>query len=153
MFQLFATLWLILQLTSCGGLLSQTLQPGFYEVGKAFPLFYVVEGNRSILFGSYYHIERDALVLFGWAVGSLLIITVLATRRIDKNWDRLRDSALVDALRDTTGFSAAKQHTGIGAHHTATTSSSGSGSGSGRQQTDDKRTLSEPQTNDVKKER
>ena len=109
-FQLFATLWLILQLTSCGGLVDQVLQPGFYQIGQAFPLYYIVQGNRTILFGSYYHIEKDALVLFGWAVGSLVIIALLASRRIDRQWDKLRDSALVDALRDTTGFSASKQH-------------------------------------------
>ena len=120
-FQLFATLWLILQLTSSGGLIDQVLQPGFYQIGRAFPLYYIVQGNRTILFGSYYHIVEDALVLFGWAAGSLLIIALLASRRIDKNWDRLRDSALVDALRDTTGFSASKQHTGIGdTRHTTT---------------------------------
>ena len=113
-FQLFATLWLILQLTSSGGLIDQVLQPGFYQIGVAFPLYYVVQGNRTILFGSYYHIEKDALVLFGWAVGSLIVIALLATRRIDRQWDRLRDSALVDALRDTTGFSASRPHLGIG---------------------------------------
>ena len=113
-FQLFATLWLILQLTSCGGIVDQVLQPGFYQIGRAFPLFYVVQGNRTILFGSYYRIEKDALVLFGWAVGSLIIIALLATRRIDKQWDALRDSALVDALRDTTGFSTTKHNAGIG---------------------------------------
>ena len=113
-FQLFATLWLILQLTSCGGIIDQVLQPSFYRIGLAFPLYYVVQGNRTILFGSYYHITQDALVLFGSAVGSLLIISVLATRRIDRKWDALRDSALVDALRDTTGFSSTKQDAGIG---------------------------------------
>ena len=114
-FQIIATLWLILQLTSCGGIIDQLLQPGFYQIGKAFPLYYIVRGNRTILFGSYYHIKEDALVLFGWAVGSLVIVALLATRRIDRQWDRLRNSALVDALRDTTGFSATKLHTGIGA--------------------------------------
>ena len=110
-FQLPATLWLILQLTSSGAFLDQVLQPGFYQIGRAFPLYYTVRANRTILFGSYYHFEEDALVLFGWLIWGLLVVMVAGSRRVDKRWETLRHNELVHLLRDTVGFSAAAPHT------------------------------------------
>ena len=106
-FQLPATLWLILQLTASGAFLDQVLQPGFYQLGRAFPLYYTVRGNRTILFGAYYHIKEDALVLFGWLIWGLLVIAVVGTRRVERRWETLKHNLVVQSLRDTVGFSAA----------------------------------------------
>ena len=103
-FQLPATLWLILQLTSCAGLMDPVLQPGFYQIGRAFPLYYSVQGNRTILFGSYYHIEEDALVLMGWSIWSILLILVLGRIRVQKRWKSIQKSAVTEMIQDTVGF-------------------------------------------------
>ena len=108
LFQLPSTLWLILQLTTSGGILDPVLMNDFYDVGRAFPLFYAVRGNRTILFGSYYHIEEDTLVLFGWAVGSLILIFIFGTQRMEQRWNVLKESAVADVLRDSVGFSAGR---------------------------------------------
>jgi hypothetical protein len=105
-FQIPATLWLILQLTTCGGIEDNVLQPGFYKIGRAFPLYYAVQGNRSILFGSYYHLTEDALVLMGWGIGSLLIVLLLGRKRVDKRWDSIRAHPVTGVLADAVGFSS-----------------------------------------------
>ena len=105
-FQIPATLWLILQLTSCGGIEDSDLQPGFYKIGRAFPLYYAVQGNRSILFGSYYHLREDALVLMGWGVGSLLILVLAGRRRMGRRWDSIRSHPVTGVLVDAVGFSS-----------------------------------------------
>ena len=49
------------------------IQPGFYRWGYAWPLHYVVEGSRQILFGLHSRIGLDFGVLIAWgAVNTIL---------------------------------------------------------------------------------
>ncbi|ORX88389.1 hypothetical protein K493DRAFT_411057 [Basidiobolus meristosporus CBS 931.73] len=68
-FQVPGTLFLVLQLTTSGGIVSNTLQPGIAKVGVAFPMYYGVRGLRSIFYGSLTHkMWINWLVITGWIV-------------------------------------------------------------------------------------
>ncbi|KAG0229858.1 hypothetical protein BGW42_001323 [Actinomortierella wolfii] len=54
-FQVPATLFLIIQLTTSGSILDWILMPGFYRVGVVFPMTYAVRGMRFLYFGSLKH--------------------------------------------------------------------------------------------------
>ncbi|KAF9155322.1 hypothetical protein DFQ26_009779 [Actinomortierella ambigua] len=51
-FQIPATLFLILQLTTSSSIMDWILTPGFYRIGIVFPMTYAVRGMRYIFFGS-----------------------------------------------------------------------------------------------------
>ncbi|KAK9694801.1 hypothetical protein K7432_013280 [Basidiobolus ranarum] len=68
-FQVPGTLFLVLQLTTSGGILSNTLQPGIAKIGVAFPMYYGVRGLRSIFYGSLTHkMWINWLVITAWIV-------------------------------------------------------------------------------------
>lgn len=60
--------------SSTGVFLADTITaPGFYHFGYAWPLHYIVEGSRQILFNLHSRIGLDFGVLIAWgAVNTLL---------------------------------------------------------------------------------
>ncbi|ORX41878.1 hypothetical protein BCR36DRAFT_338528 [Piromyces finnis] len=73
-FYLIAVTFMILQFISCGGLLHQNIQYGFFKIGKAFPMFYAVRELKYIYFGSGKHTQTaNVLIILAWTVVSLPI--------------------------------------------------------------------------------
>ncbi|KAK9761292.1 hypothetical protein K7432_013918 [Basidiobolus ranarum] len=84
-FQVPGTLFLVLQLTTSDGILSNTLQPGLAKIGTAFPMYYGVRGLRSIFYGALTHkMWINWLVITGWIVVPGVISMVLARYKINK---------------------------------------------------------------------
>ncbi|KAK9693105.1 hypothetical protein K7432_014063 [Basidiobolus ranarum] len=82
-FQVPGTLFLVLQLTTSGGILSNTLQPGLAKVGVAFPMYYAVRGLRSIFYGSLTHkMWINWLVISAWIIIPGVISMIWAKYKI-----------------------------------------------------------------------
>ncbi|KAK9759370.1 hypothetical protein K7432_017750 [Basidiobolus ranarum] len=81
LFQIPCALFMILQLTTSGGIYALELQPGFARIGVAFPMHYGVRGMRSIFYGSL--IDKmwiNWLVITAWIIIPG-VTSVLWTRR------------------------------------------------------------------------
>lgn len=94
-----AVLLFVIQLCSCEGTLAmvlslppyecadsnEELQPSFFRIGYAFPMYYGIRGLRAIYFGSLgdsYHVMVNCLVLFAWFLPSLCATLFMTTRRM-----------------------------------------------------------------------
>jgi len=72
---------LVVQLATCGGIIANKLQPSFWNIGKALPLYYATAEMKFILFDTGRRFSgRNILALLLWAVGLsfLDILTNLA---------------------------------------------------------------------------
>ncbi|KAF9171055.1 hypothetical protein BGX21_003421 [Mortierella sp. AD011] len=101
-FQIPATLFMILMLTSSGGILDWRVMPGFFRIGKAFPFTYAVNGMKAIYFGS----RTDKMwvnwvAIAAWTVVPLTIHIVLARSDV-----RLRREALRQQSRTKSAASS-----------------------------------------------
>ncbi|GAM34227.1 hypothetical protein TCE0_015f01671 [Talaromyces pinophilus] len=73
---LWLTFWVISNVST--GFYPLDLAPGFYKWGYIWPLHRVVEGSRTILFGTHSRIGLDFGVLFGWVGVSILLFPFAA---------------------------------------------------------------------------
>ncbi|ORX90229.1 hypothetical protein K493DRAFT_381117 [Basidiobolus meristosporus CBS 931.73] len=83
LFQIPSALFMILQLTTSGGIYALELQPGFARIGEAFPMYYGIRGLRSIFYGSLTHkMWINWLVITAWIVIPGGISTLWTRRKI-----------------------------------------------------------------------
>ncbi|ORX41386.1 hypothetical protein BCR36DRAFT_364482 [Piromyces finnis] len=67
-------IFLVVQLATCGGIIANQLQPGFWNVGKAFPMYYATAEMKYLLFGTGGRFNgRNILALLLWAVGLAVV--------------------------------------------------------------------------------
>lgn len=72
-YYLIAVTFMFLQLLSCGGLLDNDVQPSFFKIGRAFPMFYGVRETRYIYWGSGKQYRTENFVVIGiWAAVSII---------------------------------------------------------------------------------
>jgi len=70
-------IFLVIQLATCGGIVANRLQPKFWNVGKALPMYYATAEMRYLLFGTGGRFNgRNILALCLWALG-LAIFDIL----------------------------------------------------------------------------
>ncbi|OUM70047.1 hypothetical protein PIROE2DRAFT_57095 [Piromyces sp. E2] len=68
-----AITFMFLQLLSCGGLLDNDVQPEFFKIGKAFPMFYGVRETRYLYWGSGKQYRTENFLVIGiWAIVSII---------------------------------------------------------------------------------
>ena len=60
------SVFLIVNLVSSGAVTPMELMHPFFRIGYGLPFFNAVAGLRTILFGSYDHLDRNIGVLFAW---------------------------------------------------------------------------------------
>eukprot|EP00013_Stygamoeba_regulata_P021516 CAMPEP_0177644462 /NCGR_PEP_ID=MMETSP0447-20121125/8703_1 /TAXON_ID=0 /ORGANISM="Stygamoeba regulata, Strain BSH-02190019" /LENGTH=476 /DNA_ID=CAMNT_0019146829 /DNA_START=24 /DNA_END=1454 /DNA_ORIENTATION=- len=106
LFQLPATILLVVQLTCCEAIMPHVLQPAFFKLGVALPMRYAVRGTRHILFGSYNRIMEDCLVLMAWIVGPLLVGIPLGIWKLQKRWETVLNSAAGDVMANAASLPA-----------------------------------------------
>jgi len=62
-------IFLVIQLATCGGIIDNKLQPGFWNIGKAFPMYYATSEMKYLLFNTGKRFNgRNILALILWAV-------------------------------------------------------------------------------------
>ncbi|ORX41879.1 hypothetical protein BCR36DRAFT_587678 [Piromyces finnis] len=72
-YYLVAVTFMFLQLLSCGGLVDTDVQPSFFKIGKAFPMYYGVRETRYIYWGSGKQYRTMNFITIGiWAVVSIV---------------------------------------------------------------------------------
>jgi len=72
-YYLTAVTFMFLQLLSCGGLLDNDVQPEFFKIGRAFPMFYGVRETRYIYWGSGKQYRTTNFLIIGiWAAVSIV---------------------------------------------------------------------------------
>jgi len=70
-------IFLVVQLATCGGIITTNLQPGFWNIGKAFPMYYATAEMKYLLFDTGGRFSgRNVLVLLLWALG-LAVVDVI----------------------------------------------------------------------------
>lgn len=70
-------IFLVIQLATCGGIVAVPLQPGFWNIGKALPMYYATAEMKYILFDTGGRFSgRNILALLLWALG-LAILDVI----------------------------------------------------------------------------
>jgi len=68
---------IVIQLATCGGIIAVPLQPGFWNIGKAFPMYYATAEMKYLLFNTGGRFSgRNILALLLWAV-ALAILDVI----------------------------------------------------------------------------
>ncbi|ORX41877.1 hypothetical protein BCR36DRAFT_416472 [Piromyces finnis] len=77
-FYLSAVIFMMLQITTCGGILDNTLQYGFWKIGKALPMYYGVRQLKNIIWKVGEHtIWVNLVVLFAWLIVFTIISLIL----------------------------------------------------------------------------
>ncbi|OUM61229.1 hypothetical protein PIROE2DRAFT_12810 [Piromyces sp. E2] len=67
-------IFLVIQLATCGGIIANRLQPGFWNIGKAFPMYYATAEMKYILFDTGGRFSgRNILALLLWAFGLAIV--------------------------------------------------------------------------------
>jgi hypothetical protein len=67
-------IFLVIQLATCGGIIANKLQPGFWNIGKAFPMYYATAEMKYLLFNTGGRFNgRNILALILWAVGLAVV--------------------------------------------------------------------------------
>jgi len=70
-YYLIAITFMFLQLLTCGGLVDHAVQPAFFKIGRAFPMFYGVRETRYIYWGSGKQYRAQNFIVIGiWAAGA-----------------------------------------------------------------------------------
>jgi len=76
-YYMFALIFMMLQVTTCGGILDHSLQKGFWKIGRALPMYYGVRQLKNIYWGVGEHTTVvNILVILAWIV-VFSIITLL----------------------------------------------------------------------------
>ncbi|KAG0259230.1 hypothetical protein DFQ27_004181 [Actinomortierella ambigua] len=96
-FQIPATLFLILQLTTSSSIMDWILTPGFYRIGIVFPMTYAVRGMRYIFFGSL----KDKMWINWLVIAAYIVVPGILTVYCARRDIRRRRKALhtLDAAR------------------------------------------------------
>lgn len=77
-YYLFSVIFMMLQVTTCGGMLDHAVQYGFWKIGRAFPMYYGTRQLRNIFWGVGEHTTLvNMLVLFAWFIVFLAFSLVL----------------------------------------------------------------------------
>ncbi|KAJ3023048.1 hypothetical protein HKX48_004530 [Thoreauomyces humboldtii] len=84
-FAIPASLFLILQMVSCGGILDHVLMPGFLRIGEALPFYWGLRALKAYFFGSQVHyLYKCYAVLAGWWAASTLLAIALGSLKLNK---------------------------------------------------------------------
>ncbi|KAF9193614.1 hypothetical protein BGZ49_003267 [Haplosporangium sp. Z 27] len=93
-FQAPASLFMILMLTSSGGILDWEVMPGFFRIGKAFPFTYAVKGMKALYFGSLTDdMWVNWVVITAWIVVPLCAMLVMARSDVRLRREELRQKS------------------------------------------------------------
>ncbi|KAG4108087.1 hypothetical protein H8356DRAFT_1620445 [Neocallimastix lanati (nom. inval.)] len=72
-------IFLVIQLATCGGIVANKLQPGFWNIGKAFPMYYATAELKFLMFNTGGRFSgRNILALLLWACG-LAIVDIISS--------------------------------------------------------------------------
>jgi len=67
-------IFLVIQLATCSGIIAVQLQPGFWNIGKALPMYYATAEMKYLLFDTGGRFSgRNVLALLLWAVGLAVV--------------------------------------------------------------------------------
>ncbi|OUM70045.1 hypothetical protein PIROE2DRAFT_1996, partial [Piromyces sp. E2] len=77
-FYLVALIFMMLQITTCGGILDHAVQYGFWKIGRALPFYYGVRQLKVIIWKVGEHTTWvNLVVLFSWLIISTTISLIL----------------------------------------------------------------------------
>ncbi|TPX57780.1 hypothetical protein PhCBS80983_g03567 [Powellomyces hirtus] len=80
-----ASLLLIFQIVSSGGIVDHIAMPGFMKLGYAFPFFWGLHAMKAYMFGSLVNeLYKSYLVLAAWAVGATILAMVIGSLKVSK---------------------------------------------------------------------
>eukprot|EP01029_Cantina_marsupialis_P015912 TRINITY_DN3518_c0_g2_i1.p1 TRINITY_DN3518_c0_g2~~TRINITY_DN3518_c0_g2_i1.p1 ORF type:complete len:516 (-),score=112.55 TRINITY_DN3518_c0_g2_i1:305-1852(-) len=86
-------IFLILNLTSSAGILSEEVMYSFFKIGRVLPMYYFVQGNRCIMFGSNTSLLIPAILVgLTYFIVCAILIFFLGKKNTEKRWDSLLES-------------------------------------------------------------
>jgi len=82
--QLLGIIFLILMISTSGGLNAFILAPDFFQLGYALPMQNAVMGSRTIIFGSYDRIGQNSGVILAWLFTFLVAAFITANLKMSR---------------------------------------------------------------------
>jgi uncharacterized phage infection (PIP) family protein YhgE len=107
-YYLVAVIFMMLQITTCGGIFDHSVQFGFWKIGRALPMYYATRQLKNIFWGVGEHTKlANVLIILAWIVVSTIVtiylyILELKTKR--ENWLRREYRKLLNYKNESTSF-------------------------------------------------